>query len=307
MDTSNQYEIIVAAAGRLQRELAHSAPVLAESTLAWMQQLAGTSAVANYFTHPVAFPILLLPWWAEEAIAGRVDPALQESLIVSTMSGYYYIRLIDNLMDGDATIERQILPAINFFHTRFHGLYQRFFDAAHPFWEFFDQVWMASAEATARDALLADVDHRLFVEVAARKTCAAKIPVAAVCHHHERADMIAPWSQFIDVFGCWHQMWNDLFGWHADAAYQRSTYLLSEARRRMTPGEPLVAWFIREGFAWGLEQLSGWMAELKQIAGRLGSPALAAYLERRDMMVREHYEAAQEGLHNAAQLLKLLR
>ena len=48
---------------------------------------------------PQAFPIFELPYWMTPASARRKDAAFQEDMAYSTFSGYYAIRLIDNITD----------------------------------------------------------------------------------------------------------------------------------------------------------------------------------------------------------------
>ena len=74
-----------------------------------MRQLAGSDASADYFCKPHAFPMLQLPWWLERTLRPAPDLALQRDLARSTMCGYYYIRMIDNVMDGHATVEPGLL------------------------------------------------------------------------------------------------------------------------------------------------------------------------------------------------------
>jgi hypothetical protein len=186
----------------------------------------------------------------------------------------------------------------------------RYFYAAHPFWGFFTTVWFHSAEVTLRDAALTNreqppgvMDETLFEQVAAQKIGAAKIPLAAVCYRYDRADLIEPWSQLVDRFGCWHQLLNDLLGWHRDYSRQSYTYFLAEAERRRGDGEPVVNWVAREGFAWAVDQLQGWLLDLKELAAELHSPELVSYLETRETMLRKQTDEISVGLQNLAKLL----
>src|ERR687886_2061201 len=95
--------LIRSAFERLEAELHQAMPRMASHVLAWMQRLAGSRPLEAYFLHPDAFPMLLLPWWVEETLPGDPDIDFQADLIFSTINIYYAIRLIDNVMDGDAT------------------------------------------------------------------------------------------------------------------------------------------------------------------------------------------------------------
>lgn len=302
-----QSRLISAAISRLQHELAQAAPVLAQHALHWMQQLAGGTEPANYFTHPQAFPSLLLPWWLEKSLGAGHDLPFQADLVYSTINGYYAIRLADNLMDGNSTVELKLLPALNFFQTQFQAAYHPYFAADHPFWRFFKTIWFHSAEVTFQDALLTDVEVAQFEQVAAQKTCAAKIPLAAVSYRSDRADLIAAWSRCVDLFGCWHQLLNDLFGWQRDYSNGIQTYFLAEAKRRRHSDEPVVAWVAREGFAWALERAQSWMSALKTLAHELHSPDLLAYLEMREGMLQKQANEVTAGLEALARIAAISR
>jgi len=285
--------LISSSVDRLQLELVRTVPLLAEPVKDWIWQLAGAHEPEHYFKHPLAFPALLLPWWLEKSMTYTPDAALQADLIYSTINGYYYIRLIDNLMDRHATVELKLLPVQGFFHTQFQFAYQRYFEAGHPFWNLFQTVWFQSAEVVWQDAGLPALDATEFELIAARKVSAAKIPLAAVCYRHSRSDLIERWSSFVDLLGCWHQMLNDLLGWYRDSSRGAVTYFLSEAERRRYPDEPVAGWVAREGYSWALSQLDGWMAALQQATLELGSPDLVNYLETRQaLLLRQQLEVS---------------
>lgn len=284
-----------------------AAPTMAEQVSAWMQALAGSASPAAYFTHPAAFPSLLLPWWLEQSLTATPDLSFQANLAYSTINGYYAIRLADNLMDGHATVELQLLPALNFFQTQFQQAYYPYFPAGHPFWDFFNRTWLHSAEVTLLDARLTDLDLAQFEAIAAQKICAAKIPLAAVCYRYERTDLLPAWSRLVDVLGCWHQFLNDLFDWQRDLERRTATYFLSEAERRRKVDESVLTWVVREGFGWGATRAQGWMAVLQALAPALNSPALTAYLQSRAAMVRQQQEEVEAGLQSMARILSVGR
>lgn len=296
---------VTEAIARLKREMAAAAPIMAGQVSAWQAGLAGQAQPDAYFKHPLAFPSLLLPWWLEESLGRPPDLPFQAELVYSTINGYYYIRLIDNLMDHQATVELSLLPALNFFHTQFQLAYQRYFEPDHPFWSFFSQVWFHSAEVTMQDAAMAEVDETQFKQIAAQKICAAKIPLAATCYRHGRPDLIENWSRLVDLLGCWHQFLNDLFDWHKDSAQRAPTYFLSEAERRRDEAETAAGWVIREGFSWGIEKLGHWMVELEGLAGGLDSPGLQAYLATRQAMLLKQQADVAAGFEKLGKILKL--
>src|SRR6266516_2742137 len=111
--------------GQMHRRLAAGAPTLAGHAEAWMGSLSGRAggtggaAPATYFTHPKAFPRLQLTWWLEEEIARSHDRAFQGDVFYSTLNGYYFVRMIDDLMDREPHPGSEVLPALIFFHTEF--------------------------------------------------------------------------------------------------------------------------------------------------------------------------------------------
>lgn len=298
-------QIITQAVERLQSDLGQSAPVMAAQVSPWLTTLAGSAQPDDYFKHPLAFPALLLPWWAETSLGEKPDLALQANLVYSTINGYYYIRLIDNLMDGHATVELDFLPALNFFHLQFQSAYQPYFPADHPFWPFFTATWLRSGEAAMEDAALTEIDEALFKRVAAQKVCAAKIPVAAICYRHNQPELIDPWADFIDLLGGWHQFLNDLFDWHKDLSQQTTTYFLCEAERRRQADETIISWIAREGFTWAIDQAQAWMLQLKNQAQTLNSPDLLDYLATREAMLVVQQEKVKAGLQSLAKLARL--
>jgi hypothetical protein len=303
MYDSQLSHIITKAITRLQAEVIQAAPFMGQQISQWIQQLSGTAQPEDYFKHPLAFPSLLLPWWAEKSLAKTPDTTLQADLVYSTINGYYYIRLIDNLMDGHVTEELAFLPALNFFHTQFQATYLPYFASGHPFWDFFKTIWFHSAETTIKDAQLVDIDEIQFKQIVAQKTCAAKIPIAAVFYRYERPDQIETWSEFVDLFGRWHQMLNDLFGWHKDQTHRTRTYFLSEAERRRNVADPLVIWVATEGFAWALDKLQTWMSELTVLANQFGNPDLVTYLNTRQAMLLNQQEDVAAGLQSLARIV----
>jgi hypothetical protein len=100
-------------------------------------------------------------------------------------------------------------------------------------------------------------------------------------------------------------MHNDLFDWHKDDKRQTRTYFLCEAQRRRDSTEPLVSWVAREGFAWAIDKLQEWLAQLKPLAVQLNSPDLLTYLATREAMLLKQQREVTEGLHHLAQIATL--
>src|SRR4029077_10684294 len=92
--------LIRSGCARIQRELSRSAPTLATQVSPWISSLSPTGDAPDYFMLPRMFPMLLLPWWMGENGRRKIDRGFQSDVVYSTLNGYYYIRLLDNLMDG---------------------------------------------------------------------------------------------------------------------------------------------------------------------------------------------------------------
>jgi hypothetical protein len=292
---------------RMRRRLRSTAPTLAEHVDEWTRSLAGGPRAEDYFLHQQAFPMLLLPWWLEETIRGTPASAFQRELAYSTICGYYFVRLIDDLMDEGHGPASEVLPALIFFHTEFQRTYQRYFAGAHPFWTAFVEVSYAAAETASRDASLAVINHRAFLETSARKIAGAKIPIAAICHHYGRPDLLEPWGALVDKLGRWHQMLNDIRGWQRDLRRGRATYFLSEAALRSDPAQSLTEWVVGDGLTWSGAELEAWMDELQAAAGELRSPPLADYLEQRRGALASELDDLRHSAVSVARLAAALR
>lgn len=300
------YQTTTWAERRLRAELEELAPFMAGRLSDWIEDLFGGASLSQAFSRPSAFPVLPLPWWVEESFAAP-DQHRQAELAYSSIGGYLHIRLIDNIMDADAPGDPRLLPALNFLSTVFTRPYQEWFPRSHPFWDHFERIWIGTAEVTMQDARLAEVDLDLFRTISARKTNAAKIPVAAICHLHDRLDRLGSWEEFVEAFGAWHQFQNDLQSWRRDLATGATTYLLCEARRRRLPGEPVAGWLIREGLDWAMDILQDWMTDLMKLIGPLGSPGLGAYLTHRQEMLYVQTKAVRSGAEAVRRLTAALK
>lgn len=299
--------LIASAFARLRSELRTLAPHLARRVLAWMSALAGSARHEAYFMHPEAFPLLLLPWWLEKSLGGAPDRAFHADLVYSSINGYYYVRLIDSVMDGHGPGDATLLPATAFFHLQFQGAYQRHFEPDHPFWKVFVSESLHASETIVREAALTHVGLREFVQIAAQKTCGMRIPIAAVCFHGRKPKLIRPWWAMCDALGRFAQMLDDVFDWHTDLAANRlTTYFLSEAALRKRRGESITAWIVREGFQWGVAEIHDLLTDVKAHGRTLRSPELVSYLTRQEALLRAEEQGVRAGLASLATLAPLL-
>lgn len=299
--------IVTATLDRLESELYQHTPYMAPRVLAWLRSMPHDGRLESYVMQPRAYPLLPLPWWLAKSLADRPDIEFHTNLAYSSLNGYFFIRLLDNVMDGEATVEKTLLPVAGVFHSRFQDFFHQVFGNDHPFWNLFTATWARSADLTVRDALLEDVFETDFLATSGKKFAAAMIPVGAVCYRYERPDLIDPWSHFLDLLGCWYQMVNDLFGWLKDEKLGHRTYFLCEAERCRGTREPVKAWVAREGFEWGASKIEEWMTEMKLRAARLQCPQVESFLRERSRLFAERKLVALDGLQAINQLLEILK
>jgi hypothetical protein len=297
--------VLERAIGRLRRGLGESSPVLAAVMDQWLEGITGRRTLVDYFTQLRAFPIMLFPWWMEARWSQGHDLEFQENLACSSVSGYLYIRMIDNVMDEPDPAEIRILPLANCFHSQFQSVYLEYFPFGDPFWDVFHRTWLQSAEASLLDAGQDLIDERRFLEVAARKTCAGKIPLAAVCRRCGRTAVPDPWLTVFDRMAAVHQMSNDLFDFQRDLDARNATYFLSEGMRRKREAETVSGWVVREGFDWGVDLLDRWLEELASCAEACGSPGLERYVELRVHDLSVTSREVSDGLRSMRRVLEL--
>ena len=300
-----QFLVVVQRAfDRLRTELQSSGDFLFGRAWQWMIKLSGKDRPEDYFLRPRSAPIVILAWWLEQALGKVPDPDLQSDLVYATVNKYYFIRLLDNVVDGHG-VDPPLLHALGVWHAQFQGAYFRRFPSDHAFWEYFYRIWNRSAEVTARDSALTNIDLAAFVQYAAAKSCAATLPMAAVCYHYDRLDVLPAWLRFWEAFGRWNQMRDDLFDWQKDRNNGTPSYLLCEAERRRAGDEGTVDWLVREGFAWAVRLLDEWATEMKEAARRLNNPAVDEYVGFRKADLDAQIRRLMPALENLAALSRL--
>lgn len=292
---------------RLCERLVELAPELSVVLLPWMRtRPAKGLAAERYFTHPLAFPLVQLPWWLEESLGAEVDRDAQAELLLSSMSGYYLIRLIDDVMDQSPDAQPRLLPSVAIFHDLFQSVYMHWFDGAHPFWPRFHAAWARCQEAAVVEAGLSEVDDEAFGRLSARKVSAAIIPMEAVAWRKGLVALPPAWAALFPKLCAFHQRHNDLFDWKRDLDSGGVTYFLSEGRRRRRVGETLFEWVAREGFALECSRLREALDELDALACEARSGGLRAWLLHRAELLDQAQAEARAGFEAAAPLLRAL-
>ena len=296
-------ELLACAAERVRRRIRVLMPLAAPLIERWLDTVTGGGTLQAYFTHPRAFPTLLLPRWLGEAIGRRVDDALHVDLLYSTLQGYLAIRLVDDVMDGDGDGDRRLLPACAVFHAEFQSIYERRFPAGHAFWVEFERSWSGTADAAIADAALTEIDLDAFRAVTARKTSAALIPLAAAGHALGVGGVPAEWRSMVTRLAEWHQMRNDYFDWRRDLRSGAVTFVLSEAARRRDPGESTEQWMVREGLRGGLSELRERLRAARRAAHVARCRGALDHLQREEYELDRTSDVMERGLRVAARLL----
>jgi hypothetical protein len=304
------FGLVEQALARLRRELLQHAPAVADLVLDWIASQSLTNRPADCFRDLRAH-IVLFPWLIENSLCVAPanpdrDMGFHADVVYSSVNAYYYVRLLDNVMDRHHPEQADLLPMLGFFHCAFQSAWTPYFPPSHPFWDLFRSVWFGMAEATVRSTRLSEFHAPDFVETGVRKISGIKIPMAAVCLWHGRRDALDGWMRMFDAYACSNEMLDGLFDWHQDLGTKIDTYLLSEAMRRKRPGESVAGWLVREGLAWGYANVGEWIAQA-QAAGRdLNCPVLMAFLNHRKAHAESLWQSIEPDLAGLTRLASLL-
>jgi hypothetical protein len=298
-------KLVRSAFENLRAELTRSNCVfLFDHVWPWMTRLSGSSRPEDYYLKLRSAPILLLPWWLERSFTAAPDEDFQRDVIYATINKYYFVRLVDDVMDGHGA-DPVVLPMLSIWDAQFQFIYSRHFAPDHLFWEYFHQTLRRTAAVTAQEATITTLDRTTFLDCAAAKSCGATIAMMAVCCRYDRVDIFPFWLRFWEAFASWNQMRDDLFDWQRDIKGGISSYLLSEGERQKEPGESLENWFVREGFAWVTELLREWTRDMKEAASHLDSPVVDQYVALRATDLDRQIAEVAAGLEGLAALSRL--
>jgi hypothetical protein len=294
-------ELVSAAVSRLEARLEAAMPFAAPHIRQWMRELVAGRSPSVYFLHPLAWPMVALPYWAEQLWnEGQHTDMLQGNLAYSCIAIYYYIRLLDDIQDRDSNAQPHLLPTAAFFHNEWHSTFQRYFKGDHPFWDDQQRYWYETNDWVLEGGMRADVPLADYEARLGRKTHAAKIPLCVVGYLYGQREALEAWWPCYDRFSVWHQYTNDLLDWHNDAQDGRSSVVLTEANAQRGD-EALVLWMERVGWAAGVERWETWGEQVRGLAAELQCAPLCNYLEARTQIVR------QRLTENAALLVKYAR
>jgi hypothetical protein len=293
------------AIGRLCDSLSRDAPWLGAEAISWMKNLSRSGRAEDYFLENRAL-LLLLPDELVKRICAVSDDGFRSDLVYSTINGYYFVRLIDNVMDAPNAAESRLLPLLGFFHSQFQTAYSPHFPPESGFWGFFQATVARMAEATTQAAGMTEFTAEDFTRISSAKFGGGKIPLAAACFRYNRPDLLGPWCAFYDVFAAWSQTVDDLLDWTGDAVAGTATYFLSEANRRKRHDESAAAWILREGLAWGYAESEMRMRQLHDMAKELRSQPLTRYLAYRQRQLASLWRELQPQLDSLSRLALVL-
>jgi hypothetical protein len=295
------HELIEAGAVRLEETIRTETPVLADPALRWLRSLTLTNRLADYFHHPLRFPMLRLPGWAVEREAPN-HPVLFADTVYSTMAGYYHIRLLDDLVDRQAGAPLELLPLAALFHTEFQSAYLPHFPAGSPFWPVFRRRWLQFADATAtRPAPGPDQEAALFARAGAT-VGAVVIPLRALTLGMGVPDRFDQWEPVVLELARIDQLMDDVLDWQPDLERNQPNLLLADSAGRTHPGESSAAWVVREGYRRGLDAVRTRLDLLRPQAATLGSAPLLEFLAGRRRAADTLEEETGAGLAQLASL-----
>lgn len=265
--------ILAEATARIRAELRQRAPLSAAATEDWiMRQNAPEPPEISFRRLKSHF--LLVPRFLELHIGGTTDPDFQRGLVYSSLNAYYFARLLDNVADSQGLEDASLLPMAAFFHYNFQAAYADWFEPASPFWKCFRNLWIGMADVTVAGSRRSSFLEADLEDATAGKIAAVKIPVAAVCFHYGREDLLRGWLDFYDAFCCAHELLDDFCDCFSDLAAGRASYLLSRASREKPPGETMEVYMIRTGLEQGYSEISKWLGEAQRRAALLESEQL---------------------------------
>lgn len=288
--------LIEAAATEIERAIAREMPGLAARARSWLRSLTTTGSIGDYYRHPRRFPMLRLPWWAVRDRA--VARSLLADVVRSTMAGYWFIRLLDDLVDGDPRARPDLLPLSALLHLEFQAGYQRHFPPDSPFWELFRTRWVRLADATARPATDASPEDLL---ARARATIGAVvIPLRALTFAAGVPERFEAWADGVERLAEIEQVIDDLTDWQVDFERGQPNVLVALGLRR--GGGAIPAWVVREGFRVGLDLGETLIDRARGPVAALDNGPLLAFLEGRRAALAELDAQTRPGLAQFAAL-----
>ena len=90
-------QILQQAADRFYANLNSALPRTAPLIAARLKRVPAGARTVEVCLATQSFPAFSMPWWITPPEARGHDPEFQQDLCYSTLNGYYFVRLIDNV------------------------------------------------------------------------------------------------------------------------------------------------------------------------------------------------------------------
>ena len=273
--------ILASALEHLKVHLEQDMPLLAPKVFTWLAGLSSSNQPTDRFLGELMYPIFLLPWSLEEELAdGQTNIEWQVELITSSLGGYYYIKLIDDLVDGDVSLDPQLAPAAPWFFWHFQRPYQKHFPLHHPFWHSdFPIGSFGSCDEIRWEQRGGPRTRAEFREVAVQKCSLIRLPLILVADRYSGRQRLPPWLELAEVLACLCQMLDDVTDWRSDLAWGRS-YFLTYGRAAAGGEENLPTWILTDGLRWALSEIAWWWEAVQRASEEIRSQTWKARLER---------------------------
>ncbi len=241
------------------------------------------------FLTPFATPAFHFPLWIERSISQTQDMDFQYELAYASTALYFYVRFLDDAMDGHAE-SGALLPLLTSLNAHFNRALQNVFPDGDPFWAYLYRLIDLSTEGMVADFTATNIALEDFLKLAAQKSYCVLIPMTAVLCKYKRYDEFERWSELWHAFGAWNQMRDDVQDWYMDSKNGLCTYLLSQSQRLKRKEESVEQWMIRDGYQWSIGVLDQFAKRARELATELNVPEMEEELDARYNRFGRHLE-----------------
>lgn len=282
---------------RLDQDISEQMPATFEHWHRRTAALAPAEDRTAYFLALSAFPTVLLPRW----LAPDADPALHRDLLASSLAGYWAIRVVDQITDGDHPEDRQLAPLLGLLHALFWRPYHARF-AAHDsaFWEPALRWWTGGADAAVAEASAPVEDLR---RLTPRKTGAVRIPLLALARGAGGPELPAAWDTLVEHLSTAHQLHNDWTDWQRDRAAGQRTWAGAWAEQHCGDRSAAEWWAMEGAQRFADEELLPALSDLHRALAAAPTAAGLAWCEARTQQVHAQLAQLQRSRDALARLL----
>ncbi|MGA9245514.1 MAG: class 1 isoprenoid biosynthesis enzyme [Silvibacterium sp.] len=239
------------------------------------------------FLNPFSTPAFLFPLWVERSISPTQDMAFQYELAYAATALYFYVRILDDAMDGHVE-SGPLLPLLTSLYAHCNRALQNLFPHGDPFWAYFYRLIDLSTDAMIVDFSAANLTSEDFLQLAAQKSYCVLIPMTAVLCKYKRYDQFERWSELWHAFSAWNQMGDDVRDWYSDRKSNLCTYVLSQAQRLKRKDESVEQWMLQDGYRWSFGVLNQFAKRARELAAELNVPEMEEELGARYDQLSQH-------------------